>query len=342
MFVARCRHGGGMDHASPRSRSVQPPHPALLRGPFHRSDGLAVETAGRLRGPAFRRVTRGGYDVAGALPDYGRRLRALRTVLPADAVLCGRSAAWVWGARLARPDARVEVCLPKHRRVRPRAELVVHCDALPEQDVCRTPLGPATTPARTAFDLARSLPDREAVRWVDALLRATGSSVTAVERVAERPGMHGVRGVRRARRLLPLVDPRAESPQESSLRWVLVTAGVPSPRPQFVVKDGDGGFVARLDLAWPLLLVGVEYDGAHHRHPHQHRRDLERHNRLRSCGWCVLQVDAAQLHDEQRLVSLVRLTLDRAGRGIGPTGQPLGGTRERTGVTPGGRRAGGR
>lgn len=331
-----------MEHVSPRPRSVRPPHPALLPGPLHRSDGLAVETAGRLRGPAFRRVTRGAYDIAGTLPDHGRRLRALRTVLPPDAVLVGPSAAWVWGARLAGPDAAVEVCLPKRRRVRHRAELVVHCDALLPHDVCRTRLGPATTPARTAFDLARLLPDAEAVRWVDAVLHATGVSVAAVERVADGPGVRGARGVRKARRLLPLVDPRAESPQESSLRWVLVTAGIRPPCPRFVVRDGDGRFVARLDLAWPAVAVGVEYDGAHHRQPEQHRRDLERHNRLRSCGWCVLQVDAAQLRDEQRLVSVVRLTLDRAGRGVGVTGRPVPRTGQRTAVTPGGRRAGGR
>jgi very-short-patch-repair endonuclease len=55
-----------------------------------------------------------------------------------------------------------------------------------------------------------------------------------------------------------------------------------------------GGFIARLDLAWPERKVAIEYDGAHHLSRRQHSRDLERHNRLRAAGWTVLQVDAAQ------------------------------------------------
>jgi hypothetical protein len=132
------------------------------------------------------------YDVVTAELDHGRRIRALRITLPPHAVLFGTSAAWVRGARLQQPQSPVHVRLPDHERVRRRAALVVHCDALRETDVRGTRFGPATTPASTAFDLARSLPGREAVQWVDALLRATGTPVVEVAAVAEqRPGVRG-------------------------------------------------------------------------------------------------------------------------------------------------------
>jgi len=75
------------------------------------------------------------------------------------------------------------------------------------------------------------------------------------------------------------------------------------------VREADGTFVARLDLAWPQLKVAVEYDGEHHRAREQYSRDLDRHNRLRLLGWTVIQVDAELLRRPERLVALVAAAL---------------------------------
>ena len=113
--------------------------------------------------------------------------------------------------------------------------------------------------------------------------------------------------------VLALADPGAESPRESALRVLLVLAGLPRPTTQFEVRDDDRRFVARLDLAWPELKIGIEYDGAHHRDPAQHSRDLRRHNALRARGWIVIQIDARQFADPEQVVALVRQLL--TGRG---------------------------
>lgn len=120
--------------------------------------------------------------------------------------------------------------------------------------------------------------------------------------------------MRRVPGVLALCDPGAESPRETALRLLLVLAGLPRPVTQHVVRDASGRFVARVDLAWPLLKVAVEYDGAHHDSPERIRRDRARLNALRRCGWTVLVVDRAQLLRPADVVTLVRDVLDEAGR----------------------------
>jgi hypothetical protein len=170
-----------------------------------------------------------------------------------------------------------------------------------------TDLGLATSAARTAFDLARRADPAElatTVSLIDALLRRCCTGVAAVRAVSD----HHVRarGRRVAGQVLALVSPSAESPRESLLRVLLVLAGLPQPCVQHEVRDAAGRFVARLDLAWPDLLVAIEYDGAHHQERLQHSRDLRRHNALRALGWVVIQVDARQFADPDTLIALVR------------------------------------
>jgi hypothetical protein len=269
-------------HEPPRLLSVQP---------FSRSDALATIGRGTLSGPAYVRLARGAYWLSAPGPDFGRRIQALRVVLPPDAVLAGQAAAFAQGAASPGAAELIEVISP--RRLRHRPGMRLRTDALLAGEVIRTPLGPATSPARTAFDFARRPPLLEAIARVDAVLHVSGTALSQVAAVLQHHP--GSRGVQQARRVLALADPRSESPRETLLRVRLTQAGLPPPVPQFVVRDGDGRFVARLDLAWPQVKVGVEYDGAHHREPRQHSRDLARHNLLRAAGWVVLQVDSRQL-----------------------------------------------
>jgi very-short-patch-repair endonuclease len=85
----------------------------------------------------------------------------------------------------------------------------------------------------------------------------------------------------------------AESPQETYLRLVLVRAGLPRPQTQVPVYADDGAVVAYVDMGWPDLLIGVEYDGDHHRADRrQYVRDIRRLELLEELGWLVIRVVA--------------------------------------------------
>ncbi|MGY1794996.1 endonuclease domain-containing protein [Geodermatophilus sp. SYSU D00525] len=96
----------------------------------------------------------------------------------------------------------------------------------------------------------------------------------------------------RVRRACARADGLAESPQETRLRLPVVDGGLPAPVAQYVVRH-EGSFVARVDLAWPVLRVAVEYDGAWHAEPGQFARDRRRLNALQAAGWTVVFVTAA-------------------------------------------------
>jgi very-short-patch-repair endonuclease len=55
----------------------------------------------------------------------------------------------------------------------------------------------------------------------------------------------------------------------------------------------DGIPVAHLDLGWKDWMVGVEYDGDHHRTDrHQYVKDLRRLEMLQEMGWMIVRVVA--------------------------------------------------
>jgi very-short-patch-repair endonuclease len=87
---------------------------------------------------------------------------------------------------------------------------------------------------------------------------------------------------------------------ETRTRLLLVAGGLPRPIAQHVVRDSDGRFVARLDLAYPDQRVAVEYDGAWHWQ--QRRADDRRRDRLRALGWVVLVVSAEDVFRQPEAV----------------------------------------
>jgi very-short-patch-repair endonuclease len=208
---------------------------------------------------------------------------------------------WGW------PPEDVQVFLPHARRVRARRGLRISGESLEPSEVIPTAWGPATSPARTAFDLARrasgASPWRlaEAVARVDSVLHVSGASVQDVRAVAA--AHPGIRGARIARRVLDLAEPLAESPQESRLRVHIVLAGLPRPIVQFEITDALGRVVYRLDLAWPELRCAAEYDGQQHRlDDRQYRHDIDRYNDLTS-SWTIRRVIAEHMRSMPRLLA---------------------------------------
>lgn len=63
-----------------------------------------------------------------------------------------------------------------------------------------------------------------------------------------------------------------------------------------MVYDEHGGFVARVDMGYRSLKVGIEYDGPQHwTDPAQRQRDIDRHAALLALGWVIIRVTAGML-----------------------------------------------
>jgi very-short-patch-repair endonuclease len=283
---------------------------------FRGRDAVAagLVTRKQLTSRVWRRLFRDVYADA-ALPDtHALAIAGAALVVPRSAVFGGRSAAYLLGAEsLADATTPVEVVVPEVDRFGPVAGLLVRRTSLPVSDVRSVGRHLCTTPVRTALDLAGREEIPHSVVILDVLL---GRGLVHPDDLAARAtALPTGRGVRRARRAIALADGRAESPPESVLRVLLRTAGL-APVPQYVVRDADGRFVARVDLAFPEQRVAVEYDGAWHGKPGQLARDRRRLNALVAAGWTVLHVTATDMYEPEAVVRAVRELLAGTDRGV--------------------------
>lgn len=232
-------------------------------------------------------------------------VRAQAAWLSTGAPLCGLSAAAAWGTKWLDSSAPAEV-LRSNRRSQ-RGMLVRTCQ-MREEELSLSAGLPVTTPARTAFDIARRYPPDKAVPILDALLGATGASIGDVAAVAAR--WPGACGVRRSRSVLRLVDAAAESPQESRLRMTLIRGGLPAPECQIRFPE----LRIRVDMGWREWRVAVEYDGVQHWSDARQRAwDIERLELLDAAGWVVVRVSASMLRHPDLVVARVRAKLRAAG-----------------------------
>lgn len=203
------------------------------------------------------------------------------------AIVAGLAASALHGARWVDPDIAIELIAPN---ARPHSGLVVRNETLADDEVTHVARLPVTVPARTAYDLGRHLPRRQAVARLDALMHATPFSVEDVLLLAKR--YPGARGLRRLRSALPYVDGGAASPKETWLRLLLIDAGLPAPTTQIPVLDGYRP-IALLDMGWEEFKVAAEYDGDQHRSDRrQYVKDIRRHELVDELGWHVVRVVA--------------------------------------------------
>lgn len=261
----------------------------IFRGSRAIKKGLL--TRAELRSSAWRKLFRDVYADATLGDSHELRCGAAGAFLvPQGAAVAGRSAAHIHGGLALRPGDPVEVLTP--RDFGPVSGLLIHRGLVEAGDVTREGNLLVTTPLRTCWDLARWLDLTEAVAAIDALLKSRSLEAAELTRFAhDRPD---AAGCTRVLRVADLADAASESPQESKLRVGLVLAGLPKPLVQYTITR-DGGFVARVDLAWPGLRIAVEYDGRWHASTSQFELDRARLNRLLGAGWVVFHVTADQL-----------------------------------------------
>lgn len=226
-------------------------------------------------------------------------------------VVAGLSAAAVLGAKWIEGDEPAELIY--RNRMAPEG-VIVRSDRLPPREVLNIGDMRVTSSARTAFDLGRHITSRvQAVQRLDALANASGVKLADVEAVMS--AHPGARGLSRLRTVLPLVDGGAESPQETDSRLALIDAGLPAPRTQFVVYGKYGEFIARIDMVYEDVKLGIEYDGPQHwEDPLVRQRDIDKGVAFDELGWHMVRVSRDLLyHRRATYVHRVEMALRERG-----------------------------
>ncbi len=230
----------------------------------------------------LRREFRGVY-VDARVPDSRRgRLRAIKLVTPDNAIVCDETAAWLYGLEVFAPGRRHDFepsMVVRHGKARVEhpgsrgRQAIISADDIDFLDGIHL-----TTPTRTASDLLRRMYRPYALAAADAFAHAGLVDRAELNEYVAR--LKGYRGIVQARRLAAIIEPRTQSPGESWQRLRMLDAGFPPPEPQFEVVD-DFGRSYFLDLPYPALLIGTEYDGgefhtdaAHRRHDRDRRAYL--------------------------------------------------------------------
>lgn len=277
-----------------------------LRRPFRGTRAVAagVLTPKVLRGQRFRRLFRDVYVAADVEVDLALRSRAAYLLVEGTGVVGGYSAAELMGASCGPRDAPAEIV--DRTRIRSRPGLLVREEVVPPGERWRVGEVQVTSPLHTAFRLACRLPTVEAVVAVDALAHRFALDPWDVVRFGYR--YLGATGSGRLPEIARLADALAESPMETRIRLAIRFDGLPVP----VLQHRVGGY--DLDMAYPEVLLAVEYDGREHLTPARARRDLDRQAYLSAAGWRVLRFGAADvLHRPTVVAAAVRRALTDRG-----------------------------
>lgn len=174
---------------------------------------------------------------------------------------------------------------------------------------------PCTDLLTTAIDMGCETSARWALAILDAAARAEfGSDVPrpvmfSVVRTRLRHHV-GRPGIRRVRRLVPCIEPAAESALESISRWQLHRGRVPAPRCNVVVVGADGREY-RADFVWDDHRVIGEADGmGKYESIEDLRLEKRRQVALEQAGWRVIRWTWQQaLWQPRDMIGLVRSAL---------------------------------
>ncbi|MDO5504522.1 MAG: DUF559 domain-containing protein [Actinomycetia bacterium] len=261
--------------------------------PFTRDDAAVMGLSRwMLRTGPYRRVMRGVYiheRIPDALPV---RARAAQLIAPPGGILSHGTAASLWCPRVRR-SAEIHLAYRGTGQPTHRTEVRVHRFTYPLERRGRHGLY-VTSPGMTFMHLAVHWDLVELTAFGDMLIKREIMTADELIAYANAWEWHGARAGRDA---AALARARVESVPESHLRLLLVLAGFPEPVVNYTVPGAQPGATFRLDLAYPEVLVAVEYDGRWHRTKEQRALDEARRQLLRARGWEIIVVEAEGLYE---------------------------------------------
>ena len=285
------------------------PVPARLSGrPFTLAEAEQLGLTRRmLRGDRFARVRRGICRCADTPPTLRLRVQAALLVLPPGTAASHTTSLALMGLDIGRRE-------PLHFSGHRLPEHDVVGVALHRREARLQPIVvdgvPTLGPRRTFVDSATVLSMRDLLAVGDWLVFHEHVDVMDLRAYAIASHLDGVR---KARRVAPLVRERVASVYESHVRFDLVAAGLPEPEVNVDILDDHGAWLARGDLVYRRWKILVEYDGwQHERDAQQRQRDHVRREALEAAGWRVIVITVEDMRRPGTVVSRVRQAIRQA------------------------------
>jgi hypothetical protein len=270
-------------------------------------------TAKQIKGLRRRKMlsdtpARGVYRVGGAERTWRQDLWVALLAAPEGTVASHLTAAALPG--LVGPPAMPHVTVPRGSSGR-FGGAEVHAATVPADDWHRWDGIPTTKPARTIVDCAAVLGQEALNKLVDA---AIGRALCRQDDVLSAWARAGK--VRGAARLRAALAPYAgggkpDSVMEAQVLRRLHDWGFPPPACQYEIRDHHGGFVARVDFAWPEWRVVLEYDGVLAHNPRSRAADDRRQAAIEALGWQVVRADRHDLRPSATRIHSLLITLLR-------------------------------
>jgi hypothetical protein len=169
---------------------------------------------------------------------------------------------------------------------------------LPETHRRRVGAIPVTSPERTAVDCCGAVTAEQLKEMLNDGLRRRALTLPRLTRVADEVPRSGRRAILPIRSYLATkvagYDP-GDSDPEVDLVEALVGAGFPRPAQQ--IKIVFEGKTMYLDVGWPELRVGYEYDSLEY-HVERFHEDRDRLRRLKRAGWDVWPITKTTSRNE--------------------------------------------
>lgn len=259
----------------------------------------------QLAGRDYRRLIRGSYWRTDTPPTLPQQVRHLLRTLDAAEFASHHTAAGLWHA--VTPTASDIHLGTRRRRHTLQSGVRFHFYTHRPEVVSVRGLW-ITTPRQTFLDLAAFLEFVDLLVLGDSLVRRTRT--TPRQLVAFVADRH-TNGASRAREAAALVRPNVDSPNESRLRLLIVSAGLPAVSVNYVVRIGERK--RRLDLALSELKLAIEFDGRHHVDLRtQWDEDLLRREELEALGWRFIVITSTSMYAEpikvlQRIADAIAL-----------------------------------
>ena len=217
--------------------------------------------------------------------DEARAMGAIAAVakkLRTKAAFSHASAALIHGLWLTQVPEIPEVTQETKPNAHGRRSLRRHRSLIPPEQLTMVNSLHVTTIERTIVDCACTMSPKGALVIADSGLRAllnaerSRQGVNPDELEALRRRLHEIidagprNGRQQARAVIDAADPHTESPRETTLRWIVVSRGLPRPMTQVSTVTRGGTFYSDLGWKWTVLqpdgttrvyTVLLEYDG---------------------------------------------------------------------------------